>query len=287
MKNRPLVSILMTTYNREKYLAEAIDSVLASTYENIELIIVDDDSKDNTISIAKNYMEKDCRIKLFINESNLGDYPNRNKAASYASGEFMMYVDSDDTLISDTVEKCLELILKFPHVGFGIYYPEKGIEDAYVIRSKDALKRQYFKSAFLQVGPGGIFLRRSFFERIGKFPEKYGPANDMYFNVKAASYTDALILPFPLVFYRRHEDQQLHNQYSYIYNNYRYNRDLITDLDLPFTPKGKRIILKKNKRRFVVNIIKYFAKTKKLKKTVELWKLAEFSTKDFLEGIFH
>lgn len=287
MTDRPLVSILMTTYNREKYVAEAIDSVLDSTYKNIELIIVDDDSQDNTVSIAKAYKEKDSRVKLFFNETNLGDYPNRNKAAGYATGEFMMYVDSDDTLIADTVEKCLKLILKYPQAEFGIYFPENGVEDSYVIESKEALKRQYFEAAFLQVGPGGIFLKRTFFEKIGKFPVKYGPANDMYFNVKAALNTATLILPFPLVFYRRHEAQQLHNHYSYIFNNYRYNRDLILDLELPFSTKEKKIILKKNKRRFVVNVFKFFAKTKNLKRTVGLWKSAEFSFKDFLEGVFH
>jgi len=287
MTNKPLVSLLMTTYNREKYLAEAIDSVLESTYENIEFIIVDDNSKDNTISIAQSYQEKDSRIKLFKNKINLGDYPNRNKAAEYANGEYLMYVDSDDKLLRDTVEKCMKLILEYPHVGFGIYFPEKDVKEAYVIQSKAAIRRQYFKAAFLQVGPGGVFLRRSFFEEIGKFPVKYGPASDMYFNVKAASKTNILIFPFPLVFYRRHENQELHNQYSYIYNNYRYNRDLISDLELPFTTMEKQIILKKNKRRFVVNVFKFFAKTKDLKRTIGLWKSAEFSIKDFFEGIFH
>ena len=90
----PLVSVLMTAYNREKYIAEAIESVLASTYSNLELIIVDDCSKDNTLQIATNYQAKDDRIKVYKNEKNLGDYPNRNKAASYAKGKYLKYVDS-------------------------------------------------------------------------------------------------------------------------------------------------------------------------------------------------
>ena len=59
----PLVSVLMTAYNREKYIAEAIESVLASTYKNFELIIVDDCSKDKTVEIARRYAKKDQRIK--------------------------------------------------------------------------------------------------------------------------------------------------------------------------------------------------------------------------------
>src|SRR4051812_47750099 len=92
----PLVSVLMTSYNREKYIAQAIESVIASTYSNLELIIVDDCSKDSTVSIARSYAENDKRVKVYVNEKNLGDYPNRNKAASYATGKYLKYVDADD-----------------------------------------------------------------------------------------------------------------------------------------------------------------------------------------------
>ena len=64
----PLVSVLMTSFNREKYIGEAIESVLASTYTNFELIITDDRSTDNTVTIAKTFGSKDQRVKLFINE---------------------------------------------------------------------------------------------------------------------------------------------------------------------------------------------------------------------------
>ena len=108
--NQPLVSILMTAYNRERYIAEAIESVLAITYRNWELIIVDDCSKDCTTEIAMRYAKKDDRIKVYINEKNLGDYPNRNKAISYASGEYIMFCDSDDKLLPDSVSKLMQII---------------------------------------------------------------------------------------------------------------------------------------------------------------------------------
>jgi glycosyltransferase involved in cell wall biosynthesis len=89
----PLVSVLMTSYNRQDYIAEAIESVLNSKYQNFELIIVDDGSKDQTVKIAQEFAEKDKRIRLYINEKNLGDYGNRNKAASYATGKYIKYLD--------------------------------------------------------------------------------------------------------------------------------------------------------------------------------------------------
>lgn len=94
----PIVSVLMTAYNREKFLAEAIESVLASTLANFELIIVDDCSTDSTVAIAQSYASKDARIKVFVNEINLGDYNNRNRAASYANGKYIKYWDSDDIM---------------------------------------------------------------------------------------------------------------------------------------------------------------------------------------------
>src|ERR1700761_2006624 len=95
----PLVSVLMTAYNRQQYIGEAIASVLASTYPTFELIIVDDGSGDDTVSIARKYEAQDSRIKVYVNERNLGDSPNRNRAAGYATGEFIMYCDSDDTFL--------------------------------------------------------------------------------------------------------------------------------------------------------------------------------------------
>src|SRR5258705_9727856 len=99
MNPQPFVSVLMTAYNREKYIGEAIKSVLASGYTNFELIIVDDCSGDNTVTIAKTFEQRDARIKVYVNEKNLGDYPNRNKAAGYENGEFIMYLDSDDPIL--------------------------------------------------------------------------------------------------------------------------------------------------------------------------------------------
>ncbi len=95
---RPIVSILMTAYNREFFISMAIESVLNSTFKDFELIIVDDCSTDATVAIARKYEKLDSRIKLFVNEHNLGDYDNRNFAASVARGKYIKYVDSDDIL---------------------------------------------------------------------------------------------------------------------------------------------------------------------------------------------
>jgi len=286
MLKEPLVSVLLTAYNRQNYIAEAIESVLGSTYTNFELIIVDDCSKDNTVNIAKHYEAKDQRIKVYVNEKNLGDYPNRNKAASYAKGEYLMSVDSDDMILKEGIKMCIGYMLQFPQARFATYYriPAK---EAFVLEPFAAINSHFFKEAYLMIGPGGTIITREYFIEIGGFPEKYGPANDMYYNLKAACSSPVLMIPFEFLFYRRHAGQEINNAFSYLYNNYRYNRDALNELNLPLEPGQVKWLHKKNKRRFVVNIFKYFVKTKNFKKTIAAVRNAEFSFRDALTGVFH
>ena len=97
MSAAPLVSVVMTAYNRERYVGAAIESVLAQTFADFELIVVDDGSVDRTVEVARQY-EDDPRLRIVLNERNLGDYPNRNRAAALARGRFLKYHDSDDVM---------------------------------------------------------------------------------------------------------------------------------------------------------------------------------------------
>ncbi len=91
-----LVSIAMATYNGEKYIREQLDSILNQTYKNIELIITDDKSNDNTINIIKEYQKKDNRLKLYQNEINLDFVKNFEKAIGLCNGEYIALADQDD-----------------------------------------------------------------------------------------------------------------------------------------------------------------------------------------------
>lgn len=92
----PLVSIITPLYNSEKYIAETIESVLAQTYSNWEMIIVDDCSKDNSTKIVEEYQKKDRRIKLYRNEINKGVSYTRNRAIDLSQGKYIAFLDSDD-----------------------------------------------------------------------------------------------------------------------------------------------------------------------------------------------
>ncbi|MBK8712930.1 MAG: glycosyltransferase family 2 protein [Niastella sp.] len=275
----------MTAYNRQQFIGEAIESVLASTYQNWELIIVDDCSKDDTVAIAKSYAGKDDRIKVYVNEKNLGDYPNRNRAASYSKTEFIMFCDSDDKMLADTIPKMLQLVNLTPDFNFAMQWSHS--PETFVIEPNEALRKHFFEQQFLYIGPGGTFIRRTFFDAIGGYPEKYGPANDMYFNLKVACNTAILLIPFDLVFYRRHDGQEINNYFSYMYNNYMYLRDALVELPLPFTSNELEWLKKKNKRRFAVQLLKHLLINRNFKKIKEACTLTTYSFNDFIQGLLY
>ena len=285
-KEVPFVSVLMTAYNRENFIAEAIESVLTSSYTNFELVIVDDCSTDKTFEIIQYFAIKDQRIRYYQNERNLGDYPNRNRAASYAKGYYITYLDSDDKLLIDGLKNCMDAMLQFPGAGIGMYWAySKG--PAFCLNGAEAIRQHFFQRQLLVIGPGGTVLKRSFFEHIRGYPEKYGPANDMYFNLKAVCYSELVLFPFAFSFYRIHDAQENKNEFSYLYNNYLYQKDALNELSLPFSLEEKEWLANKNKRRFLVNIVKYFFKTRDPKHVIRAIRLTNYSLKDLMNGLFH
>lgn len=107
---KPLVSIITPLYNSEKYIAETIESVLAQTYTNWEMIVVDDCSKDNGVRIVEEYQKKDKRIKLYKNEINRGVSYTRNKAIDLADGKYIAFLDSDDLWKKEKLEKQIKFM---------------------------------------------------------------------------------------------------------------------------------------------------------------------------------
>lgn len=101
------VSIVMPNYNSEKFIEETIGSVLAQTYENWELLIVDDCSTDSSVDIIHKYCEIDERIRLFVQDTNRGGAAARNRALREATGKWMAFLDSDDLWLPQKLEKQL------------------------------------------------------------------------------------------------------------------------------------------------------------------------------------
>ncbi len=105
-EKKPIISVICPCYNQEKYLSEAIDSVLVQTMKDWELIIVDDGSTDNSYSIMTEYAGKDKRITCF-RQANGGPSKARNQGAKNAHGKYLLFLDSDDILAPTYLEQGL------------------------------------------------------------------------------------------------------------------------------------------------------------------------------------
>lgn len=108
MSRSPEISICVPTYNGGLYLKECLDSIIKQTYEDFEVLIVDDCSKDDTVAIAKKYADSDMRVRLIGNEHNLGLVGNWNRAAELSRGKWVKFVFQDDVL----TPHCLETMLR-------------------------------------------------------------------------------------------------------------------------------------------------------------------------------
>ncbi|MBH0031570.1 MULTISPECIES: glycosyltransferase family 2 protein [unclassified Pseudoalteromonas] len=109
--DEPLVSVIMPAYNAQNYIKQAIESVQSQTYKNWELLITDDRSIDNTQEIVEQYVAKDPRIKLFINESNSGAGVARNNSIANAKGRFIAFLDADDQWLAEKLTKQISFML--------------------------------------------------------------------------------------------------------------------------------------------------------------------------------
>lgn len=116
-KQDNFVSVLMPAYNAEKYIGEAIESILQQTYKNFEFIICNDASTDNTWNIIQEYAKRDSRIIPINNEKNLYIAGNRNKLLSLSKGDFIVWMDADDISMPHRIEHELDLMLSNPELG--------------------------------------------------------------------------------------------------------------------------------------------------------------------------
>src|SRR5262249_21757694 len=98
MMAQAVVSVLVTSYNRERYIGASIESVLAQTFGDFELLVTDNCSTDHTLDVARGYERVDRRVRVVVNERNLGQFGNRNRAAELARAALIKYHDSDDVM---------------------------------------------------------------------------------------------------------------------------------------------------------------------------------------------
>ncbi|MDE7468677.1 MAG: glycosyltransferase, partial [Desulfovibrionaceae bacterium] len=116
MSNQPKVSVVMPCYNHEKYIEEAIESIQLQTYRNWELVLIDDCSTDNSVTIAKNIEKKDSRIRVIEHSYNKGTSNTLNDGIRIATGEYIAIQSADDISVAHRLEAQVSYFLEHPRV---------------------------------------------------------------------------------------------------------------------------------------------------------------------------
>jgi len=281
----PLVSVLMTTYNREKYLREAVESVLASTFRNFELIIVDDQSKDRSLEIAHELARRDDRIRVILNEKNLGDYPNRNKAASLARGKYLKYVDADDLIYPAGLQVLVDGMEKFPEAGFGLgsLPQDKFRIFPFVLNPEEAYRRHYFQEQLFHKAPLSAIIRKKEFDALGGFTGRRYLGDFEMWHLLAAKYP-VVLMPHGVVWYREHEEQEMqHNRTDFTvpFKYLKCSEEMITRPECPLSEEDRKKALRKihwNMARYILGV----GKNHSWKTMQELRRQTSFSYLDLI-----
>ncbi len=163
-----LVSIITPTYNCADFISKTLDSVLAQTYKNWEMIIVDDQSKDNTKEIVEEYMKKDNRIKYHLLNENSGAAVARTTAMKLANGAYMAFLDSDDIWTPDKLERQINWMTENDYAFTCTAYEQIAEDDTPLNKTIKTIKKTDYNRLLLDCPVGNSSVVYNV-EKMGKF----------------------------------------------------------------------------------------------------------------------
>lgn len=219
---KPLVSILIPVYNRELFIADCIDSALNQTFSNIEVVVIDNASTDNTWNICKKYEKQDARVRIFRNNENIGPVKNWICCSQKARGKFSKILFSDDLLDPDCISMMLRILedsdisLVYCAARIGKSQDESVI--AYARKDNSKMSPRQFVNLVASnrapVSPGAILIRTSdllknthieFDTPTPRDFSKNGAGPDVMISLLTAhEYSYVANISIPLVFFRSH-----------------------------------------------------------------------------------
>ena len=287
---KPLVSIIITSFNREKFIEMAIQSALNQDYPNLEIIISDNNSTDKSDTIIKKYMH-DKRIKYFVNDVNIGMTPNFKLATEQrAKGEYITYVSSDDYLLSDKfISNAVNLISKYPNIVLVIAKNstqhrdnEQPIENDsnYMFHHEFMYGKEVFKlfPKWFSPGWGGALINRDKLIKTNVFESK-AQSFDYEANLKMMLQGNLAFIKEPSYVVRNHYAQasgfmtyETHvNNFDFIERTYYFAKKINIDIELESWRKKVYIIyLSRVARKFInredefKKLLVYIKKEKKI-----------------------
>jgi len=205
----PKVSVIIPTYNRAHLIAETIQSVLAQTFRDFEVIVVDDGSTDNTSDIVSPFPVR------YFQQENKGPSAARNKGIELARGDYVAFVDSDDILLDKALQKSVEVLDAHPEVGFSYgqwYRMDENrrtcglIKSSFLNRSSIVDGKQIIREMLFtyRIPLSTTMVRRCCIQAIGGFNEKMRFSEDRCFHINLARKYPAAYIAEPLMKYRVH-----------------------------------------------------------------------------------
>ncbi|KAB8330883.1 glycosyltransferase family 2 protein [Scytonema tolypothrichoides VB-61278] len=222
---QPLVTICIPTYNGAKYLRECLDSVLAQTFTDFEVLLVDDQSSDETLSIAHEYAAKDARICVKQNERNLGLVGNWNRCIELAQGEWIKFVFQDDLIAPECLEKMLAMskpnssivccrrnFILEPNIHEKI---QTSFQNILTLANlfpglTDICASDYCKAVLNNIGynyvgePTAVMIRRDIFYKFGTFNPHLVQICDFEYWTRIAAHTGIIYVAETLATFRVH-----------------------------------------------------------------------------------
>ena len=206
MNEHPLVSVVIGTFNGEVYLEEQLRSVLEQTYTHLEILAIDDGSSDGTVRILREYAALDPRLRIVINERNLGFIRNFEKGCSLSKGHWIALCDQDDYWAPDKVQKMVAAIGQYPMVycdselcGEDLRPLGKRISDLVHYQSFDDCRQL---CVFSRMYGHATLITRELFHKASPFLEEV--PHDGWLAFHATLFGGVAYLPEPLVKYRQH-----------------------------------------------------------------------------------
>ena len=236
----------------------------------------------------REYVEKDQRIKLFVNEHNLGDYSNRNKAASLASGKYLKYVDADDLIYPHGLEIMVAMMEQFPVAGFGLASLEPDPEQIFpfMLTGQEAYYRHYFVTPLFHKAPLSSIIRKDAFEAVGGFSGKRYIGDFEMWHVLSNRFP-VVLMPHGMVWYRSHAEQEMQNNRTdpkipFLY--LKCSEEMLMATDCPFSAEYRRKALEKvywNQSRYILGT----GRNHSLKTMMQLKKQTAFSYLDMFRRV--
>ncbi len=211
-KYEDLVSVIIPTYNREKYIKDTLITVLGQTHKNLEIIVVDDGSTDNTTEIVNKIAKKDSRVR-YIYQENKGATAAKNTGIKNSNGSYIQFLDSDDLLFSFSIERKLDFLKEFPDIQ-AVY------TDIILYDSKNFYYRTFPKTpkkpvlffflliTYPIVGTSTLVERSAILD-VGMFDEEIDYAEDYDLTLRFIKKYNIDLLRIPSVIYRKHQDGQM------------------------------------------------------------------------------